>query len=115
MSEIPLTYKKIVVDIDGTLCENTNGKNYRDAPPKLDVIQRVNEYYDLGYDVTIFTARGMNLYSGDLEKIETALRPMTASWLQRYGVKHHRLLFGKPPSDMYIDDKGIRPDEFCRT
>jgi capsule biosynthesis phosphatase len=115
MSEIPLLYKKIVVDIDGTLCENTNGKNYPDAPPKFDVIAKVNQYWHAGYHVTIFTARGMNIYSGDLTLIEKNLRPITEAWLLRHGVQYDRLLFGKPPSDMYIDDKGITPDEFCRT
>jgi capsule biosynthesis phosphatase len=114
MGEAPLIYKKLVVDVDGTICENTNGKNYPDAPPKLDVIAKVNEYYDAGYDVTIFTARGMNIYSGDLVLIEKNLRPITEAWLRRHGVKYCRLIFGKPPADMYLDDKGIRPDEFCR-
>lgn len=115
MSETPLVYKKIVVDIDGTICENTNGKNYVDAPPKFDVIAKVNEYHKKGYHVTIYTARGMNIYSANLEKIEYHLRPITEAWLKRHGVLYDRLIFGKPPADMYIDDKGITPDEFCRS
>ena len=113
--EKPLIYKKLVVDIDGTICENTNGKNYVDAPPKLDVIRKVNQYWTDGYDITIFTARGMNIYQGDMALIEAHLRPITEAWLKRHRVLYHRLIFGKPPADMYIDDKGIRPDEFCAT
>jgi len=104
--------KKIVVDLDGTLCEDTRGKNYVNPEPKLDVIELVNWYYDQGCDVTIFTARGMGRFDGDGNACDKNFRSLTQDWLEKHGVKHHRLMFGKPAADVYIDDKGMRPDEF---
>ncbi len=105
-------YRRLVVDIDGTLCEETGGLNYADAPPRQNVIAQVNRFYDAGYDVTIFTARGMYRYAGDRGMIEENLRPVTEAWLKRHGVRYHRLWFGKPSSDMYIDDKAVTPEDF---
>lgn len=105
-------FKRIVVDIDGTLCEDTQGKNYENAPPIQCVIDAVNSYYDAGYHVTIFTARGMHRYAGNAVDCLFELGPVTRTWLVRHGVKYHELKFGKPSADLYIDDKGISPDEF---
>ena len=103
---------KIVVDIDGTLCEDTAGLDYENAPPKWDVIEAVRRHYLLGYHVTIFTARGMHRFGGDGSLCDQNLRGVTEAWLMKYLVPYHVLLFGKPSSDVYIDDKGMRPDEF---
>lgn len=107
-------FKKIVVDIDGTLCEETHGLEYECALPKQDVIDKVNSYYLAGFEVTIFTARGMYRYNGDGALADRELRKITERWLKNNGVMYHRLLFGKPSADKYIDDKGIRPDEFVK-
>lgn len=104
-------YRKIVVDIDGTLCEDTKGLNYDDAPPKRDVITWVNELHAAGIYVIIFTARGMHSCNGDVEMIEQRFRHITTRWLERHGVMFDRLVFGKPSADVYLDDKGLRPDE----
>lgn len=107
-------FRRIVVDIDGTLCKDTQGKNYESAEPIRDVIDKVNEYFDAGYHVTILTARGMHRYKGDATLCRINLHDVTFEWLHTHGVKFHELMFGKPSSDLYIDDKGIRPDEFVK-
>jgi predicted phosphatase len=32
---------------------------------------------------------------------------MTMKQLKKWNVKHHKLIFGKPSSDLYIDDKAL--------
>lgn len=108
LDEIP---QRIVLDLDGTLCHSDDGL-YIDPPPRMDVIARVNEHRDRGCDVTIHTARGMITFEGDSAAAELCYRDATERWLRRYGVKYDRLIFGKPPGDWYIDDKGMTPNEF---
>ena len=37
---------------------------------------------------------------------------LTQKQLQEWGVKYHELFMGKPCGDLYIDDKGIKDEEF---
>ena len=92
--------KQIYVDLDDTLCyyeENVDKTNYFLAKPKLDKINLVNSYYELGAVITIYTARGT--------KTGIDWRNITEKQLLEWGVKFHSLLFGKPAFDILIDDK----------
>jgi hypothetical protein len=96
---------KIVFDLDGTLCTNTDG-NYSDAKPLSTRISRVNQLYDDGNHITIFTARGMGRSGDDPVEAEKKFIDLTRDQLNRWGVKYHRLILGKPSADLYIDAKG---------
>ena len=39
----------------------------------------------------------------------------TKNQLIEWGVKHHDLFLGKPAADFYIDDKGIKDEDFFNT
>lgn len=98
--------KRLVIDLDGVLCTlRKQGETYYDVRPIVDNIDRVNAHVDLGWHVTIFTARGMDTYDGDLKAIHSMLRAPTIEWLRKHGVRYHVLKFGKPPADRYVDDK----------
>jgi CMP-N,N'-diacetyllegionaminic acid synthase len=103
----------LVVDIDGTL---TNGEfPYADATPRLDVIEKVNAFYDAGWRIELFTARGMNRFADTgypKQHAEEAFLSLTYKWLRDHGVKFHRLQFGKPAAIYYIDDKSLTPEAF---
>ena len=45
------------VDIDGTICSPTVGRDYHKAMPWWDRIATINKLYDEGHDITYFTAR----------------------------------------------------------
>ena len=83
-------------DIDGTLCNDTHG-DYPKATPHPEVISKLNELYDGGHTIILHTARGATTGIDWHELTENQLR----SW----GVKYHKLLFGKPSADVYVDDK----------
>lgn len=85
-------------DIDGTICNNTDG-NYEDAAPLFDVIDKVNKLFKDGNIIYLYTARGATT-SIDWRKV-------TELQLTNWGVKYHKLFFGKPTADLYIDDKCI--------
>lgn len=103
--------RTIVVDVDDTISTHTD-RDYVNAIPHLEIISKLNNLYDQGWNIIYFTARGQVSCSGDLELIEQTKGPTLRAWLKKHGVKYHELRFGKPVAVYYIDDKAIRPDEF---
>jgi len=99
--------KTFCIDIDGTLCSLTTDHKYHLAEPDLDMIYLVNELYDAGNYIKIFTARGM--VSGmEFEEI-------TRKQLREWGLRYHELIMNKPSADYYIDDKARLPESLKRT
>jgi hypothetical protein len=90
--------KNIYIDIDNTIC-HTNGMNYADSTPDTSMIDIVNELYNAGNTITMWTARGT--VSG-IDHYD-----LTASQLSKWGVKYHKLILKKPNYDILIDDKAL--------
>lgn len=103
-----------VFDLDGTLCTNTNGK-YHLAQPHKQRINHVNELYDNNNKIVIFTARGMNTYGGDIQKVYIEYYGFTVDQLKKWNVKYHHLILGKPAGDIYVDDKGVKDEDYFTT
>lgn len=101
-----------VMDMDGTICTQTYNNTYRLAEPNLDVIKKINKLWSDGWNIVIHTARGMRTFSGDINLIELNYRKLTEEWLVENRVCYTKLVFGKPPGDIYVDDKGISINEF---
>jgi capsule biosynthesis phosphatase len=104
--------KVACVDLDGTLCEQMPSGQYEHAPPRLDVIAKVNKLHRDGWRIVIFTARGMNTCLGDAERARRTWESVTLSWLFMNGVEFDELKFGKPAADIYVDDKAVLPELF---
>ena len=41
-----------------------------------------------------------------------AFEDLTREQLQKWGAKHHGLFLGKPHGDIYVDDKGVKDEDF---
>ena len=102
---------RYVFDLDGTLCTLTNGE-YDTAKPIVDRIAAVNELYDAGHNITIYTARGMNRHNNYVKMAQAEFGNLTRTQLALWEVKYHELFLGKPSGDVYVDDKGMRDDKF---
>jgi hypothetical protein len=102
-----------VFDIDGTICNNTNGK-YEVAKPFLERIKQINLLYDEGHTIIFHTARGMGRSSNSYGYANKAFYEFTRTQLIDWGVKFHSLYLGKPAGDYYIDDKGVNDEQFFR-
>jgi len=83
------------IDIDGTLCTSVIANKYTDAEPFKKRIKKINALYDAGHIIILRTGRHWN-----------SLR-MTVDQLKRWGVKYHSFSPGKPPADLYVDDKAV--------
>ena len=83
-------------DIDGTICTKTYGE-YQKASPFLDRINSINDLYNSGNIIKLFTARGSTTGRNWFE--------FTKTQLSKWGVLYHELILGKPEADYFIDDK----------
>tara|TARA_B100001113_G_C20989854_1_gene570020 strand:+ start:293 stop:586 length:294 start_codon:yes stop_codon:yes gene_type:complete len=88
--------KNYCIDIDGTICTNTDG-NYDKAEPFVNRINEINTLHKEGNKIILFTARGTG----------TGINweDLTKTQLKNWNVSYDDLLFGKPEADVYIDDK----------
>lgn len=103
--------KVLVIDLDGTICEQTSGGTaYRDAKPVDVVIDRLRVLRRAGWKIVIHTARGMRSWIAQTP--EETYGQMTRDWLLRHRVPYDELVFGKPAGDLYVDDKGASIAEF---
>ena len=102
-----------VFDIDGTICTLTDGQ-YETAEPLNDRIHLVNKLYDAGNTIIFQTARGMGRSGNNTSYANRVFYELTRQQLIDWGVKFHDLFLGKPAGDFYIDDKGIKDEDFFR-
>jgi hypothetical protein len=93
------------VDVDGTICTNTEG-DYSHAQPYIDRIYVFNRLYDQGHEIHYWTARG----SGSGKDWTELTHNQLADW----GCKYTSLKLGKPSYDVWIDDKAFNADEFFK-
>lgn len=89
--------KQFVFDIDGVIALKREDLDYAQALPNEKMIAIVNQLYDMGNRIVLFTARG---YVTGID-----WRPVTEQQMKDWGVKYHELKMGKPNADFYIDDK----------
>jgi len=103
-----------IFDIDGTICTKTDG-TYTKAKPLQGRIATVNKLYEKGNTIIFQTARGMGRSDNNSGYANRVFYEMTRKQLLDWGVKFHDLFLGKPSGDYYIDDKGIRDEDFFNT
>jgi hypothetical protein len=88
----------IAVDIDGVLtdgCECWTQESCLVATPNQKVIDYVNDLYNKGAHIIIYTARKENM------------RQETEFWLRKHQVRKHGLTMEKQGMDLLLDDKCI--------
>ena len=100
-----------VIDIDGTICNDTQG-HYKLCQPNWDRIYKINQLYDEGHTIIYQTARGMGSSNGDQIKAYKKYYNFTYHQLTEWRCKFHDLYLGKPKADFYVDDKAISDGDF---
>lgn len=98
--------KKFVFDIDGVIAEYREQLDYASADPNRKMISIINQLYNAGNYIVLFTARGY--------KTGIDWKEITEKQLNEWGVKYHELKFGKPDADFYIDDKMFDLEELLK-
>ncbi|MPT12267.1 MULTISPECIES: HAD-IIIC family phosphatase [Comamonas] len=108
--------KRIVMDLDETICSTVNG-DYANSIPKPDVIERMREFKAQGFEIVISTSRNMRTYEGNVGKINANTLPIILGWLDKHKVPYDEIYTGKPwcgTDGFYVDDRALRPDEFVQ-
>ena len=106
--------KRLIFDLDGTICIAKNG-DYSRAKPYAKVIKLIREYKSNGFEIIISTSRNIRTYDGNLGKINANTLPVIIKWLDENQVPYDEIYIGKHWCGLegfYIDDKAIRPSEF---
>ena len=111
--------KRYCIDIDGTICSPTVGRDYHKAEPWQDRIKVLNKLYDEGHYIIYFTARAMGRFADQPHsvasvKAKEVLFELTKQQLEEWGVKYNELIMGKPHADYFIDDKGVKDEDFFK-
>lgn len=96
----PKTY---CFDIDGVIATLTENNDYSKAKPRLEMIERINRLHEAGHRIILFTARG--------SATGIDWRLVTEEQMRQWGVRHHKLVFGKPAADFYFDDRMLSLEE----
>ena len=107
--------KRIVIDLDGTLTD-AQTSDYENVQPNGEVLRTLREYRKGGFEIVIYTARNMRTHAGNIGRINALTLPIIHEWLKRHDVPYDEIWVGKPwcgSEGFYVDDKAIRPDEFC--
>ena len=94
----------IYVDVDETICETPDDRDYTKSVPILTNIKKANKLYDEGHTIIYWTARGTG--SG------INWRKVTEKQFEEWGVKYHELKLGKPIYDLFICDKAINTENY---
>ena len=91
-------------DLDNVIC-NTKGLNYKQSTPKKEVIKLINKLYNDGNIIKIFTARYMGRNNENSQIAKKKGYNFTLNQLNQWKLKFHKLIFGKPTYDLFVDDK----------
>ena len=97
----------VYVDIDETICDTPESRDYGLSTPINERIKKINALYDKGHTIIYWTARGTG--SG-IDSRETTERQF-----KDWGVKYHELRLKKPIYDLFICDKAIRTEDYFKT
>lgn len=104
---------RIVIDIDGTLCDEGNPE-ITERRPYLDRIYKLNRMHDQGNEIVIYTSRGMKSTNNDPIASDKKYRMITEIQLRSWGLQYSKLVFGKPNADIYIDNKNGLIEDFFK-
>lgn len=108
--------KRLIVDLDGTLCHTDDG-DYRNSIPDLAMIEQLRVYKSMGFEIVIHTSRNMRTFEGSIGKINARTLPIILGWLHRNEVPYDEIIMGKPwcgTDGFYVDDRALRPAEFLK-
>jgi len=97
-------------DIDGVICK-TIGNDYKNSKPIKKAIKKINQLYNRGFEIKIYTARFMGRANENVKKAKMLGYKFTHNQLKAWNVKFDKLILGKPSFDIFIDDKSFNFDK----
>ena len=102
--------KVICFDLDNVLCK-TRKSDYIKSKPLKRNIDLVNDLFNSGFYIKIFTARYMGRNNDNRLKAIKQAKKITEIQLKKWKINYHKLILGKPSYDIYVDDKSLFYDK----
>lgn len=100
---------RICIDLDGTICEiRQDTQTYADVKMKPGAAEMIKKLHDAGHTIVINTARNMGSSGHNVGKAVKNVGKITLEWLDKNGIIYDEIFFGKPNSDVIIDDRCVR-------
>lgn len=106
--------KRLILDLDNTICRADDG-NYNDAVVIPQMVERLKEYKNEGFQIVFYTSRNIRTFEGNIGKIMAFTLPIIVDWLNKNSIPYDEIYIGKPwcgNDGFYVDDRAIRPSEF---
>lgn len=104
-----------IFDLDGTICPiKKKDEKYEDLIPFTEVVDKMRELKEQGFNILIFTSRNMKTYDGNLGLINANTAKIILAWLDKWNIPYDEIIYGKPwpgENGFYVDDRAIRPRE----
>ena len=107
--------RTLVVDIDKTICESPNQKDYSKCKPIKSVCSKLIEENKKGTYIILFTSRNVRTFRGNIGLINKYTSVVLIDWLKNNHIPYDEIYFNKPWGfgDLnYIDDKCLSIEEF---
>ena len=98
--------KVICFDLDGIICNQTEG-DYENAIPNKEAIRVINRLYNEGNKIIISTSRFMRRNKNNIIDTYKEGYEFTLKQLKNWKIKFHELNMGKPRYDFLVDDKSV--------
>jgi hypothetical protein len=98
--------KRYCFDLDGVICRTKNNYYSKSKPNKL-AIKTINKLYHEGNYIFIYTSRFMGRSKENIRLANKKGYKLTLDQLEKWDLKFHKLLMGKPSYDVIIDDKAF--------
>ncbi len=93
-------------DLDNVICK-TKLNNYKNSKPIAVNIKYINQLFEKGFVIKIFTARYMGRTNDNETRARALAYKLTMNQLKKWNVKYNKLIFGKPSYDIFVDDKAF--------
>jgi capsule biosynthesis phosphatase len=106
---------KIIIDLDNTITIDESSDDYTKKDVNREILKAINIAKKESINVTIFSARNMNSFDGNIEKINSITKPIAIEWLNKKNVHFDEIIFGKPwagKDGWYVDDRNLSLEEF---
>ena len=85
--------------------------DYTTVLPIYANIKFLRSLYDQGHKILIYTARRMRTYKSNISLVKKNIKKLTIFQLKNFKIPYHKLIFGKPYANYYIDDLSINAHE----
>ncbi len=107
--------RTLVVDIDKTICESPQGKDYSKCEPIEPFCAKLREENNKGTYIILYTSRNVRTFKGNVGLINKYTNIVLVEWLKNNNIPYDEIYFNKPWGfgDLnYIDDKFLSIEEF---